>query len=204
MLGRDERTGEHWLMPNPSGDGRVTRFESFYQNHYLEISGYVRRRVAEHEAGDVIGQVFMVAWRRFDRVPSPPEDRLWLFGVARRCVGDSHRSWIRRLRLHARLAQQPSQEVHAPEEVRPEHAKIRLALASLRPADREVLQLVLWEELSHVEAATLLGCSVNAFEIRYRRARKRLAEAFASPQSSIESIEPVPTVRPEAWRMNQS
>jgi RNA polymerase sigma-70 factor (ECF subfamily) len=136
-------------------------------------------------------------------VPAPPEDRLWLFGVARRCVADSHRSGIRRLRLHARLTQQPSQEARSSEEVRPEHAEIRLALASLRPADREVLQLVLWEELSHVEAAALLGCSANALETRYRRARKRLAEAFASPQPPIESIEPVPTVTPEAWRMNQ-
>lgn len=37
--------------------------------------------------------------------------------------------------------------------------------------DREALRLVLWDELSHAEAAKVLECTTNAFEIRYRRAR---------------------------------
>jgi hypothetical protein len=32
-------------------------------------------------------------------VPQPPEDRLWLFGVANRVIADHRRSTIRRLRL---------------------------------------------------------------------------------------------------------
>jgi DNA-directed RNA polymerase specialized sigma24 family protein len=79
---------------------RAVGFETFYNAHYLRISGYVRRRVPEHEAADVIAQVFTVAWRRFEQVPPPPEDRLWLFGVARHSVADYRRSWLRRLRLH--------------------------------------------------------------------------------------------------------
>ena len=80
---------------------RAVGFETFYNAHYLRISGYVRRRVPEHEAADVIAQVFTVAWRRFEQVPPPPEDRLWLFGVARHSVADYRRSWLRRLRLHS-------------------------------------------------------------------------------------------------------
>jgi RNA polymerase sigma-70 factor (ECF subfamily) len=70
---------------------RAVGFETFYNAHYLRISGYVRRRVPEHEAADVIAQVFTVAWRRFEQVPPPPEDRLWLFGVARHSVADYRR-----------------------------------------------------------------------------------------------------------------
>jgi RNA polymerase sigma-70 factor (ECF subfamily) len=54
------------------------------------------------------------------------------------------------------------------------------ALASLKPKDREALQLVLWDELSHAEAAAVLGCTVNAFELRYRRARNRVRDAIAA------------------------
>jgi RNA polymerase sigma-70 factor (ECF subfamily) len=54
------------------------------------------------------------------------------------------------------------------------------ALASLKPRDREALQLVLWDELSHAEAAAVLGCTVNAFELRYRRARNRVRDAIAA------------------------
>jgi hypothetical protein len=46
MLGHGEHSGEYGVMPDPEGDGRLARFESFYGDHYLEMSGYVRRRVA--------------------------------------------------------------------------------------------------------------------------------------------------------------
>jgi DNA-directed RNA polymerase specialized sigma24 family protein len=49
-------------------------------------------------------------------------------------------------------------------------------MASLAPADREALQLVLWEELTHAQAATILNCTTNAFEIRYRRARNTVKD----------------------------
>ncbi len=59
------------------------KFEALYTAHYQAIAGYVSRRVPAPEAADVLAQVFAVAWRRFDHVPAPPGDRLWLFGVAR-------------------------------------------------------------------------------------------------------------------------
>jgi RNA polymerase sigma factor (sigma-70 family) len=204
MLGCDEPSGEYDVMANPSRDARVARFESFYEAHYLEISGYVRRRTADHEAGDVVGQIFMVAWRRLDRIPSPPEDRLWLFGVARRCVADSRRSTLRRLRLHTRLAQQPLPAAPLSEEDDAAHVRIRTAMSNLRPSDREVLQLVLWEELSHYEAATVLGCSVNAVEIRYRRARQRLRGALAEASADVEYLAPESAVASETWRIRPS
>jgi RNA polymerase sigma-70 factor (ECF subfamily) len=165
---------------HPEG-GERSRFETLYAACYQEIGGYVRRRVAPADADDVIAQVFAVAWRRFDRVPPPPDDRLWLFGVARNCVADQRRSEQRRLRLHVRLssdaATAPSilADPHAREPAFPE--PVLAALSALRPADREALQLVLWEELSHTEAAAALGCSVNAFELRYRRARNAVRDA---------------------------
>jgi len=44
--------------------------------------------------------------------------------------------------------------------------------------DREVLQLVFWDDLTHAEAAAVLGCSVNAVELRFRRAQARVRDAL--------------------------
>lgn len=63
--------------------------------------------------------------------------------------------------------------------------QVRAALSTLRPADREALQLVLWDELSHAEAAAVLGCSPNAFEIRYRRARNAVREAVMAMRAVV-------------------
>jgi RNA polymerase sigma-70 factor, ECF subfamily len=158
------------------------RFEALYTGSYEEISGYVRRRVPPDAADDVVAQVFTVAWRRFGQVPSPPQDRLWLFGVARNCAAEHHRAATRWLRLRARLSQEPAVAAHVPGPGGPDHdpGPVLAALASLRPKEREALQLVLWDELSHAEAAAVLGCTVNAFELRYRRARNQVRDALAA------------------------
>lgn len=161
------------------------RFEALYTGSYQEISGYVRRRVPPDAADDVVAQVFTVAWRRFGQVPSPPQDRLWLFGVARNCAAEHHRAATRWLRLRARLSQEPAAAAYVsgpggPDGAGPDPGPVLAALASLRPAEREALQLVLWDELSHTEAAAVLGCTVNAFELRYRRARIRVRDALAA------------------------
>jgi len=162
--------------------GTSARFEALYRDRYQEIAAYVRRRVADDAADDVIANVFTVAWRRFGDVPGPPEDRPWLFAVARNTISDHNRAQRRRFRLGTRL------KADAALSARPvglsasghDHELILAAMAALRPAEREALQLVHWEELSHAEAAAVVGCTVNAFELRYRRARHAVRAAVAS------------------------
>jgi RNA polymerase sigma-70 factor (ECF subfamily) len=105
---------------------------------------------------------------------------LWLFGVARNSVAEHDRSRQRRLRLHVRLAQDAvttASGARAAANSDPRYEPVVTAISSLPPAEREALQLVLWEELTHAEAASVLGCSVNAFELRYRRARNVVRDA---------------------------
>jgi GDPmannose 4,6-dehydratase len=171
-------------------------FENFYAAHRHAVTGYVRRRVGGVDAGDIIAQVFSLAWRRFDTIPAPPEDRLWLFGVARRMVADHRRSTLRRWRLHQRLAGTPNGTVPLPESFELLEAQVEAAMADLRPGERDVLRLVIWEGLSHAEAASRLGCSPNAVEVRYRRARARFRDAFLSPAGAAPDAAPgvVPTI----------
>lgn len=170
---------------------RTAHFERLYTTMFPEIAGYVRRRCGGAEADDVIGQVFAVAWRRFDDIPRPPQDRLWLFGVARRALAEAERATRRRRRLGLRLAAEAI--VASPSAAAPDPAAERVieALTTLRAADREALRLVLWEALSHAEAAEVLGCTANAFEIRYRRARAAVRDQLmrsagvATPDLSV-------------------
>jgi RNA polymerase sigma-70 factor (ECF subfamily) len=170
---------------------REQAFEALYTAHYQAIAGYVLRRVPADEADDVIAQVFTVAWRRFDNVPPAPADRLWLFGVARNSVADQQRSQRRRLHLHARLFQDVViDDPQAPAGNLcgdPSGEQVRAAMRGLRSADREALQLVLWDELSHAEAAAVLGCTPNAFELRYRRARNAVRDAVYAMRIPQES-----------------
>jgi RNA polymerase sigma-70 factor, ECF subfamily len=51
---------------------------------------------------------------------------------------------------------------------------VRAALTNLKARDREVLYLVLWDDLSHSQAAEVLGCSTNSVAVRLHRAYLRL------------------------------
>ena len=50
-------------------------------------------------------------------------------------------------------------------------------------ADREVLALIAWEELSVAEAARVLGCSAPQFSVRLFRARRRLERLLVGARS---------------------
>ena len=201
-------------------DQRERRFRLLYEEHYRSIQAYAVRRVEPaDDVADVVAEVFTIAWRRLARIPEPPADRLWLYGVARRVAAGKLRSARRRRQLTARL-----QASHAADRNPGAHDqesaqglgqllvhgavadgtvdgavgdgtvrdRLAVAIAGLRPAEREALALVLWDELSHAEAAQVLGCSVNAVAIRVHRAKARLRDALTSTDQAGHAAGPLP------------
>lgn len=51
-----------------------------------------------------------------------------------------------------------------------------LALAALRPADRELLLLIGWDEVTPAQAAQILRVRPSTLSMRLKRARERLAD----------------------------
>jgi RNA polymerase sigma-70 factor (ECF subfamily) len=129
-----------------------------------------------------VTEVFIVLTRRMDEAP---DDILpWLYGVARKVLGNLMRSKRRRLALVQRI-ERVQGEGSKPHLVAPEVLRvgggdvvIGQALSKLPAKDREVLFLVAWDELSYREAAESLGCTSTAFAQMLRRARQRMVEAI--------------------------
>lgn len=59
-------------------------------------------------------------------------------------------------------------------------AEVHEALATLRPKDRELVMLIVWDGFGVAEAGALLGLSATAARTRYSRARKHLRASMAS------------------------
>jgi RNA polymerase sigma-70 factor (ECF subfamily) len=172
-----------------------------FEDCYQAVHRYVRRRISSSgdDVLDVTAQVFTVAWRRFDRIPEPPLDLPWLYGVARKVVSRQQRTLHRRQRLKDRLTAEATVSHPDPTTVDPDKERMHRAIERLRPKDREVVRLVLWEELSHADAARVLGCSPNAIGIRMHRARERLRlELTNEPARPLtDSWRPDPSPREE-------
>jgi RNA polymerase sigma-70 factor, ECF subfamily len=159
-----------------SGSGRQDRFDALYRATYEPIFRYVLRRAGgdRDSVADLVAEVFVVALRRQDAIPEPPDDRLWLYGVARRVLLGHNRRRARRFRLESRLRAEAKLTSRQAGDDRSEVVRIRAAMEQLRGTDREALQLVVWDGLSHAEAARVLGCTANAVALRVRKARSRL------------------------------
>jgi RNA polymerase sigma factor (sigma-70 family) len=161
------------------------RFQALYDAHAGAVLSYARRRAARADADDVLAEVFLVAWRRLEEVPSTQE-RVWLLGVARRALANQRRGSTRQGALRERLAVHVQALAPAPVQPLPAAGQTRLgrALASLSESDRELLLLLAWEGLSNEEAARVLEIGQRALRVRLHRARRRLADALAREGSS--------------------
>jgi RNA polymerase sigma-70 factor, ECF subfamily len=168
---------------DPGREHREQQFGALYREHYRSVWAYAVRRVeSQADAGDVVADVFTIAWRRLSEVPDPPDDLLWLFGVARRVVAGKRRSAQRLRDLIVRLQANRLPASTGGGDLQGGYLqtdRLLEAVARLRPAEREAIALVHWEQLSHDEAARVLGCSANAVAIRVHRARGRLRRALA-------------------------
>lgn len=156
-------------------------FEELFRRHHRAVTSYCLRRVAPADASDVVAQVFAVAWRRRDDVPSGERALPWLYGVARRTISHQWRGARRAQRLVEKAGGQRPTISPGPEamvESSAEHQRVREAVRQLSSMDREVLLLSAWEGLTHTQIADTIGCSRAAVDKRIVRAKTRLAARY--------------------------
>jgi RNA polymerase sigma factor (sigma-70 family) len=183
--------------------GATARFDELYRRRFQAVLAYVNRRESSAaDAAEIVSDVFTVAWRRLEAVPEEPADLLWLYGTARRVLSEHRRRGWRRARLDARISSEAAPTDELDED--PLRDRVRSLIKKLRPADREVLRLVFWEDLTHEEAAQVLGCSVNAVAVRVHRARGRLAEQLATSSPEDPPDENALRPSPGSWRTSTS
>jgi RNA polymerase sigma-70 factor, ECF subfamily len=149
--------------------GRRDRFAALYAAHYGAVHAYGSRRVGPDAADEIAAETFLVAWRRFDDLPT--EALPWLYGVARNVVHRHRTKAGRYLQTLEALQRAPIAVLETTDDP---DCGLLTAWAKLREQDREVLALIAWEELSVAEAARVLGCPAPVFSVRLYRARRRL------------------------------
>jgi RNA polymerase sigma-70 factor (ECF subfamily) len=157
----------------------LRRFEVLFHQHADAVLAYAIRRSDVDTAEEVVAQTFAVAWRRLDVVPDAALP--WLLGVARRVLANERRSRGRAEALALRLAREPGASSIDPADEVGARVSAHAALEGLRPAEREVLELLAWEGLSASQAASVLGCSRATIAVRMHRARRRFHRLFDEP-----------------------
>jgi RNA polymerase sigma-70 factor, ECF subfamily len=154
---------------------RRERLEKLFVDHASAVRAYALRRIDPATAEETVSEVFIIAWRRLDDVPSDPLP--WLLACARRVLANQRRAARRRVALHERLSQ-AGDPPGAWEFDGVGDRPLARALGELSGEDRELLLLVAWEELDPEQTAQTLGCSRRTLAVRLHRARRRLADSL--------------------------
>ena len=157
-------------MASLSDEGGQT-VDRWFRDHSGQVLAYLLHRTDPDTAHDVLQDVFVVACRKWRDVPEPPVG--WLFGAARKLLANKRRG----LRRHDNLVQRIADVAALQQDPQLAAEQLELAglLQSMSPADREVLTLSCWYDLSPADAAAALGCSTSTYHVRLHRARRRLA-----------------------------
>jgi RNA polymerase sigma-70 factor (ECF subfamily) len=177
-MGADAAVKE--TLPREIAEARIN---DLYRDHARDIHGYARRRTWDPEdAADVVAETFLIAWRRLGEVPLDGDARLWLYGTARHVLANHDRGARRRDRLTERLRDELRRQLPVVHRTG-EGSALLEALAGLAEADRELLMLIGWGELTPTQAARALGISPLAARTRLHRARRRLRARLAKQSS---------------------
>jgi RNA polymerase sigma factor (sigma-70 family) len=162
------------------------RFAVIFDRHAPQIHRYLARRLGRDIADDLTAETFLAAFRRRHRYDLDRTDaRPWLYGIATNLVGQHRREEAREYQLRQAVVRDRDPDCHADQVVADVTAQavrpmLLAALANLSQADRDVLVLIGWEELTYDEVARALAIPVGTVRSRLNRARKKVREALAS------------------------
>jgi RNA polymerase sigma factor (sigma-70 family) len=159
-----------------AGDGES--FVEMISRHETVVGAYLHRRVSQWVAEELLAEVWIAAFTSRGTYDCTYDDaRPWLFGVARNTL---RRHW-RNGRPEDLVADLDdlalgSDPWPAVDDRVDGAAVLRSALAHLRPNQREVLTLVVWEELSVADAARTLGIPAGTARHALHQARLSLRD----------------------------
>src|SRR5215469_9266844 len=161
-------------------------FEDTALPHLNDLYRTATRLLADStKADDVVQDVYLQAWKSFDRFEVGTNCRAWLYKILFHIMHHYRRKWF-----NARMVREDEhvleQAVACSEPAR-EHLTDEEILAALDqvPQDfRAVVLLVDVEEFSYKEAAGILGVPIGTVMSRLSRGRKLLRESLETTAQS--------------------
>jgi len=184
--------------PAAAGDAAVIqsswrepeRFAVLFDRHAPHIHRYLARRAGREVADDLVAETFLAAFAKRDRYDlSRADARPWLYGIATNLVGQHRRDEARQYRISQSAVAEPDVRGHAERVAADVTAQamrplLNAALAALPTGDRDVLLLIVWEQLTYQEVSQALAIPVGTVRSRLNRARTKVRQVLAGTDAA--------------------
>jgi RNA polymerase sigma-70 factor, ECF subfamily len=182
-----QKAGIYWPTAGISKlEMKRQEFEAAALPHLNDIYRTAARLLADSaKADDVVQDVYLQAWKSFDRFEVGTNCRAWLYKILFYVVHHHRRKWF-----NARLVKDSEEFLDiavAHEAPIPEHLTDEEILAAVDevPQDfRAVVLLVDVEEFSYKEASGILGVPIGTVMSRLSRGRRLLRERLETTAQS--------------------
>lgn len=155
--------------------GRPDAFVEVAGRHEVAVHAYLARRAGSQAADDLLAEVWLRAFAARARYDTQYDDaRPWLYGIARNVLREHQRNSSGHEANIVETRVDPWDGINDRLESAELAKVVASAVRTLPTAEREVLLLVAWEQLTPSEAALVLGVPQGTARSRLHRARTTL------------------------------
>lgn len=163
-----------------------TAFVHLYDQYFEQIYKYVITRIMDaQEAEDITSETFMTALEKIDSYQYTGKPfSAWLYRIAINKITDYHRqnqtaqkTMIKQFHgtdTTSKAADTEAKEQERNTEKSENLASLHLALEQLKPAERDIITLKYFENLSYKEIAAALNITTSNVGVKLNRALSRL------------------------------
>ena len=189
-----ERGGDAELVARSCSEPGL--FEPLFERHFTAVYRYLRRRVGDASAEELAAETFLQAFAGRERYrPHSSKSVLpWLFGIATNLMLEQARRQERQARAYDRVAVMVERSADGDRAgdrlIAAEEARRIVAVISVLPeAQREVLLLHAWADLTSEEIGEALAIPAATARSRLSRARAAVAAVLIEDEATADAVE---------------
>ena len=165
-------------------------FAELVKRHQSAVRATLRRLTAGNHAlaDDLAQETFVLAWRNLKSFRQEAKFSTWLYRIATNCwLADARKRKEELLgdRADAIASEDEDTMTHVAHEVHADHAKgatlrmdLERAMAALSDGERAAIVQCYHNDLTHEEAAYVLGCPVGTVKTHVLRGKQKLKAAL--------------------------
>lgn len=157
----------------------MDKFETQLSVAYSAVDRYVKFRVPVSDAEDLVQEICLKAYQKYDQLKDKTAFKSWILSIARNKCNDYFRS-------SGRIQMVPIEEVPEIQLVYSRQgwtvqSVVEDTMADLPVQDREILNLYFWQDLPQADIARKLGIPVGTVKSRLHHAKNRFKDRYPYP-----------------------
>lgn len=162
------------------GHRDLQAFQLLYRRYRPRLTRFLHNFVRQpHIIEEVLDDTLMVVWERADSFKGESKLSTWIFAIA-------YRKAMKALRRYDEPVEDPEADMRRSADGNPEeeyghkrlHGLIKVAMQSLSPDHRAVVDLTYFHDLGYREIAEIMECPVDTVKTRMFYARRHLKKCL--------------------------